>query len=122
MVEKQMIVYFVVYFIANFIALLFSSKILNGFYCNTLKVFLFSIVFTAAQMALDYFLKLNIIYTILLYPIIYIALLYTLMGITKLIKIMEFGSVLKTSLILVLFQVILKSFLFVRLAKVLNLN
>ena len=120
MIEKQMLVYFVVYVIANFIAILFSSKILNGIYVSFFKLLIFSILFTIVQFILEHFIKINIIYFIFLFPLIYIMVIYTLIGITKLIRITNFGSVLKTSLLIVFFQLCTKGLLALKLTKYLG--
>ena len=120
MLEKQLVVYFIVYVIVNLIAIMFSAKLLTGVYASFFKTLLFSILFTAVQFVLDHFIKINILYFIFLYPLLYIVVIYTLMGITKLIKITNFGSVLKTSLLIVFFQLCAKGLLAWKLAKYLN--
>lgn len=121
MFTKTMMLYFAVYVIANFIALLLASKILNDVNCgNKLKLFCFTILLTVAQFTLDYFVKLNILYTIFLFPLIYIAIIYVLMNITRLIRILGFGAVLKTSLMVVFFQLCTRGLLAWKLGHILN--
>lgn len=115
-----MIVYFIIYVVINFVAILFASKILDGINFKVLKLLFFSMLFTVIQLILEHFIKLNILYTIFLFPIIYVFVIYTLIGITRLIKINNFGSVLKTSLIIVFFQLCTKGVLALKLAKYLN--
>jgi len=121
MLEKQLVVYFIVYVIVNLIAIMFSAKLLNGVYAGFFKTLLFSILFTAVQFVLEHFIKINILYFIFLFPLLYIAVIYTLMGITKLIRITNFGSVLKTSLLIVFFQLCAKGLLAWKLSKYLNI-
>ena len=116
-----MMVYFVIYVVVNFIAILFASKILDGINFKVLKLLFFSMFFTVIQLVLEYFIKINILYTIFLFPLIYIFVIYTLIGITKLIKINSFASVLKTSLLIMFFQLCTKAILAFKLAKYLNI-
>lgn len=120
MIEKQMIVCFIIYVVTNYIAIFFSSKILEGIYVKFFKLLLFTILFTIIQFVLEHYIKINILYTIFLFPLIYIFVIYTLIGITKLIKINSFGSVLKTSLLIMFFQLCAKALLSWKLAKYLN--
>ncbi len=121
MIGRQIIVYFMVFVITNFIAIFFSSKILDGIYAKFFKLLLFSVFFTIIQLVLEHFIKLNILYVIFLFPLIYIFVIYTLIGITRLIKINTFGNVLKTSLLIMFFQLCTKAILAFKLAKYLNI-
>ena len=76
MFSRTMMIYFAAYFITNFIAVVFSSKIINDIDYDGIKLFFFTILITVFQFVLERFFKLNIIYTIFVYPIIYMFAIY----------------------------------------------
>lgn len=108
MFGRAMMIYFVAYFIANFIAIVFSSKIINDINYDGIKLFFFTILITVFQFVLGHFLKLNILYTILIHPIIYMFVIYIFAKATKLIRVDGFGAAIKTALIMVFFQICVK--------------
>ena len=120
MFGRSMMIYFLAYFIANFIAIVFSSKIVNGIRYDAIKLFFFTILITVFQFLLEHFFKLNILYTIFVYPIIYMFAIYILAKITKLIHIGGFGAAIKTALIMVFLQLCTKALFVWKLAKVFN--
>jgi len=116
MFTKAVMIYFIAYFIANFIAIVFSSKIVNDIRYDGIKLFFFTILITVFQFFLERFLKLNIIYTIFVYPIIYMFVLYIFAKVTKLIRIGGFGAAIKAALIMVFFQLCVKGLMAWKLA------
>ena len=120
MFGRSMMIYFAAYFIANFIAIVFSSKIINGINYDAIKLFFFTILITVFQFILEHFFKLNVIYTIFAYPIIYMFAIYLFAKITKLIRIEGFGASIKAALIMVFLQLCTKALFAWKLAKVFN--
>jgi len=108
MFGRAMMIYFAAYFIANFIAIVFSSKIINDINYDGIKLFFFTILITVFQFVLGHFLKLNILYIILIHPIIYMFVIYIFAKATKLIRVDGFGAAIKTALIMVFFQICVK--------------
>jgi len=120
MFSRPMMIYFAAYFIANFIAIVFSSKIVNDISYDSIRLFFFTILMTVFQFVLEHFLKLNILYTIFVYPIIYMFIIYIFAKITKLVRVGGFGASLKAALIMVFFQLCTKALFAWKLAKVFN--
>ncbi|MCR4663374.1 MAG: hypothetical protein K5622_05775 [Endomicrobiaceae bacterium] len=120
MFGRTMMIYFAAYFIANFIAVVFSSKIINDVHYDAVKLFFFTILITVFQFILEHFFKLNILYTIFVYPVIYMFVIYIFANVTKLIRIGGFGAAIKTALIMVFFQLCTKFAFQWKLAKIFN--
>ena len=120
MFSRTVMIYFIAYLIANFIAVVFSSKIVNDVRYDTIKLVFFSILITVFQFVLERFFKLNLLYTIFVYPIIYMFVIYVFAKITKLIRIGGFGAAIKTALIMVFFQLCTKALFAWKLAKIFN--
>ena len=116
MFGKATMIYFIAYFIANFIAILFSAKIINDIHYDSIKLFFFTILITVFQFVLEHFFKLNILYTIFVYPIIYMFIIYIFAKITKLIRVGGFGPAINVALIMVLFQLCTKGLMTWKLA------
>ena len=120
MFGRSMMIYFAAYFIANFISIVFSSKIVNGVNYDAIKLFFFTILITVFQFVLEHFFKLNVVYTIFVYPIIYMFAIYIFAKITKLIRIEGFGAAKKAALIMVFLQLCTKALFAWKLAKIFN--
>jgi len=120
MFSRTIMIYFIAYLIANFIAVVFSSKIINDVRYDTVKLVFFSILITVFQFVLEHFFKLNLLYTIFVYPIIYMFAIYIFAKITKLIRVGGFGPAIKTALIMVFLQLCTKALFAWKLAKIFN--
>ena len=121
MFGRVMMIYFIAYFIANFIAVVFSSKVVSNVHYDGIKLFFFTILITVFQFVLEHFFKLNLLYTIFVYPIIYMITIYIFAKTTKLVRIGGFGAAIKTAIIMVFFQLCTKALFVWKLAKVFNI-
>ena len=120
MFSRTMMIYFIAYLISNFIAIVISSKIVNGIRYDAIKLFFFTILITVFQFVLEHFFKLNIFYTIFVYPIIYMFAIYIFVKITRLIRVEGFGAAIKAALMMVFFQLCTKALFAWKLAKIFN--
>lgn len=117
MFTRTMIIYFVAYAITNFLSIVFASKIINDVHYNGVKLFFFTILITIFQFLLEHFFKINILYTIFIYPIIYMFVIYTISKATQLIRVNGFGPAIKTALIMVFLQLCTQALFAWKLAK-----